>query len=106
MNTSGVKDVKYELRVWKDATKMPKIEPKEKDTSIIGTINSIINAGGISSNPDIIIDNEDSITEVDVTYFTLSFVIPMAPPLPTNIRPNPHLFLSPPPLLDILPDIK
>ena len=71
--------MQYEIRIWKDAKKMPIIIPQKAADRLGGIADSIkakakniLGAGSTGSNPDILIDKnsggEDTITSVDISY--------------------------------------
>ena len=71
--------MQYEIRIWKDAKKMPIIIPRKAADRLGGIADSIkarakniLGAGSTGSNPDILIDKnsggEDTITSVDISY--------------------------------------
>ncbi|MBQ6976310.1 MAG: hypothetical protein IJQ16_07140, partial [Selenomonadaceae bacterium] len=67
--------MKYEIKIWKDAKKMPDIEPQKAANLLQSVANAVNNAlGGNKTNPDILIDQnaggEDAIQSVDISYIT------------------------------------
>ena len=98
--------MQYEIRIWKDPTKMPDIQPKEA----AGRLEAMVDAAadkmtdiamaaggghftGKEANPDILIDKnaggEDAIKSVAISYVTVDVDItniPIPPPLPAVIN--------------------
>ena len=69
--------MKYEIKIWKDAKKMPDIEPQKAANllqSVANAVSNAVGAGGNKTNPDILIDQnaggEDAIQSVDISYIT------------------------------------
>ncbi len=83
----------YEIRIWKDPKKMPKIEPQKAAGRLEAMANKVKSTanmlGGVSSgaNPDILIDKtgggDNVIQSIDISYLTVEVDsgIPMPPPI-------------------------
>ena len=69
--------MKYEIKIWRDAEKMPDIEPQKAANLLQSVATAVSNAVGRGENktsPDILIDQnaggEDAIQSVDISYIT------------------------------------
>lgn len=66
--------MRYEIRIWNNANKMPSIAPQKAANMLQNMVDTINAFGGAGNNPDILIDKnaggEDAIQSVDISYLT------------------------------------
>lgn len=72
--------MRYEIKIWKDPTKVPKFKPETAATLLQSIKNAVFNSDNTGSvtNPDILIDHnaggEDAIQSVEISYITKEVV--------------------------------